>query len=148
LIRQRFGTFPDVDVQSGSVGEGFQIFKVTNVRPARPGNAAVPNQPAAKDVYFEIVAQPTPVSRRFWPYEPSLFFGALPLTFLQEVPLSFQLFLLLDQIVNGIGAWIAILVSIVITAFFIPNMLRKGTIDLLLVKPIHRTTLLLYKFVG
>jgi hypothetical protein len=43
---------------------------------------------------------------------------------------------------------IAVLVSIVITAFFIPNMLRKGTVDLLVVRPIHRTTLLLYKFVG
>src|SRR5262249_46089523 len=32
--------------------------------------------------------------------------------------------------------------------FFIPNMLRKGTVDLLLVKPIHRSSLLLYKYVG
>jgi ABC-type transport system involved in multi-copper enzyme maturation permease subunit len=39
-------------------------------------------------------------------------------------------------------------VSVVITAFFIPNMQRKGTIDLLLVKPIHRTTLLIYKYIG
>ena len=36
----------------------------------------------------------------------------------------------------------------VLTAFFVPNMLRKGTVDMLLVKPIHRTTLLLYKYVG
>jgi ABC-type transport system involved in multi-copper enzyme maturation permease subunit len=27
-------------------------------------------------------------------------------------------------------------------------MLRKGTIDLLLAKPVHRTTLLIYKFIG
>ena len=53
-----------------------------------------------------------------------------------------------DFLVNGIGAWIGILLGVVITAFFIPNMLRKGTIDLLLVKPIHRTTLLIYKYLG
>jgi ABC-type transport system involved in multi-copper enzyme maturation permease subunit len=148
LIRERFGAFPDVDPQTGTVGENFQILKVTDVRLAPSSNTFVPKEPKATDVYFEVVTAPTPVTRRFWPHEPSLFFGALPLTFLQEVPLSMQLYFLLDTIVNGIGAWIAVLVSVVITAFFIPNMLRKGTIDLLLVKPIHRTTLLLYKFIG
>ena len=64
------------------------------------------------------------------------------------VPLGFQLWVLENYVVNGIGAWVAILVSIVITAFFIPNMLRKGTVDLLLVKPMRRTALLLYKYVG
>jgi ABC-type transport system involved in multi-copper enzyme maturation permease subunit len=147
-IRQRFGTFPDIDPETGSVGEGFQIFKVTEVRPASATNTFVPKPPEPMSVYFEAVSQPTPLTRRYWPHEPSLFFGALPLTFLKEVPLNMQIYLLLDQLVNGLGAWVAILISVVITAFFIPNMLRKGTIDLLLVKPIHRTTLLLYKFVG
>jgi ABC-type transport system involved in multi-copper enzyme maturation permease subunit len=40
------------------------------------------------------------------------------------------------------------LVGIVITSFFIPNMLRKGTIDMLLSKPIHRPVLLVYKYIG
>jgi ABC-type transport system involved in multi-copper enzyme maturation permease subunit len=43
---------------------------------------------------------------------------------------------------------VALLTSIIITAFFIPNMLRKGTIEPLLVKPIRRWQLLLYKYVG
>jgi ABC-type transport system involved in multi-copper enzyme maturation permease subunit len=146
LIRQRFGTLV-IPGESGTV-EKFEMLRVTDVRPARPDNALVPEKPEAKDVYFEVVTGPTAVTRRLWPFEPSLFFGALPLTFLREVPLGFQLFLLEDQIINGIGAWVTILISIVITAFFIPNMLRKGTVDLLLVKPIHRTTLLLYKYVG
>src|SRR5262249_24847805 len=46
------------------------------------------------------------------------------------------------------GSLATLLVSVIITAFFIPNMLRKGTVDLLLVKPIHRWSLLLYKYVG
>ena len=64
------------------------------------------------------------------------------------MPLGFQLYILEDFIVNSVGSWVAILVSVVITAFFIPNMLRKGTVDLLIVKPIRRSTLLLYKYVG
>jgi ABC-type transport system involved in multi-copper enzyme maturation permease subunit len=51
-------------------------------------------------------------------------------------------------VISGWGAWLAILLSIVITSFFIPNMLRKGTVDLLLVKPIRRPTLLIFKFLG
>jgi ABC-type transport system involved in multi-copper enzyme maturation permease subunit len=64
------------------------------------------------------------------------------------MPLGFQLYILEDTIIGGLGAWVAILISVIITAFFIPNMLRKGTVDLLLVKPVHRWSLLLYKFVG
>ena len=43
---------------------------------------------------------------------------------------------------------VPLLYGVIITGFFIPNMLRKGTLDLLLVKPISRWTLLLYKYVG
>jgi ABC-type transport system involved in multi-copper enzyme maturation permease subunit len=55
---------------------------------------------------------------------------------------------LTSSIVLGIGGWVAILVGVILTAFFIPNMLRKGTVDLLLVKPISRWALLFYKYVG
>jgi ABC-type transport system involved in multi-copper enzyme maturation permease subunit len=96
---------------------------------------------------YLIDARVTPTGRRLWPHSFSLFFGALPV-FRDGVPLGLQLFGLENYVVNQIGAWVAILVSIIITAFFVPNMLRKGTVDLLIVKPIHRTTLLLYKYVG
>jgi ABC-type transport system involved in multi-copper enzyme maturation permease subunit len=43
---------------------------------------------------------------------------------------------------------VALLVCTIITASFIPNLLRKGSVDLLISKPIHRTSLLLYKYVG
>jgi ABC-2 family transporter protein len=112
---------------------------------------------------FEVTARVTRAGRRFWPYDFSLFFGFLPLFNTPPgsqgeagrpgdiplgVPLGLQLFVLENYIVSGIGAWVAILVSVVLSAFFIPNMLRKGTVDLLLVKPISRITLLLYKYVG
>jgi ABC-type transport system involved in multi-copper enzyme maturation permease subunit len=136
-IRTRFGVLDEL-----------RLLEVRDARPATADDAFVPATPDAKDVYFAVTAQPTAAARRLWPHLPSLFFGALPLTFLQEFPLGMQLYLLEDQVVNGFGAWVAILISVIITAFFIPNMLRKGTVDLLLVKPIHRVTLLLYKYVG
>jgi ABC-type transport system involved in multi-copper enzyme maturation permease subunit len=53
-----------------------------------------------------------------------------------------------DFIVNGLGAAVTLIISVVITAFFIPNMLRKGSIDLLISKPIGRVQLLVYKYIG
>jgi ABC-2 family transporter protein len=98
-----------------------------------------------------------------WYYQPYLFFGLL------EVPrpvigllafffngfdpdslktLGDMVIFFGDRIVGSIGALITMFLSIIVTAAFIPNMLAKGSVDLLLVKPIHRTTLFLYKFVG
>jgi len=70
------------------------------------------------------------------------------MSFLKDIPLGLQLYVIEDTVINGFGAWLAILLSIVITSFFIPNMLRKGTVDLLLVKPIRRSTLLVMKYWG
>jgi ABC-type transport system involved in multi-copper enzyme maturation permease subunit len=81
-----------------------------------------------------------------WPHEPRVFF-AVPVRFL-HMPLGDMVHIIEDTLVNTIGAGLALLISTIVTAFFIPNMLRKGTVDLLLVKPIHRTTLLIYKYVG
>ncbi len=55
---------------------------------------------------------------------------------------------ILASIVLWIGSLVTLLISVIITAFFIPNMLRKGTVDLLVVKPIHRWLLLVYKYIG
>jgi ABC-type transport system involved in multi-copper enzyme maturation permease subunit len=51
-------------------------------------------------------------------------------------------------LVCSFGASAIMLLSCIITAFYIPNMLRKGTIDFLLVKPVSRFTLLFYKYIG
>lgn len=105
-----------------------------------------------KERRFVVTSHGTKVDNlRGWNHEPSLLFGLLPLhlgpvSF--EGPLGMQVFIIENWLVNGIGGWVAILTGIVITAFFIPNMLRKGTVDLLLVKPIHRVTLLVFKYLG
>ncbi|MCS7046631.1 MAG: ABC transporter permease [Gemmataceae bacterium] len=97
-------------------------------------------------VAFTVDWHATAGTRRLWLHEPSLFFGLVPLSNV-AVPLGFQLFLI-ARVVISTGAWIALMLGVVITAFFIPNMLQKGTIDLLLVKPIHRSLLLTFKYAG
>jgi ABC-type transport system involved in multi-copper enzyme maturation permease subunit len=131
----------------------YGLLKITDIRLADKANKLVQKDEVglkdaklgARTVYFEMTTQPTESTRRLWPYEISLFFGALPIQ--TSAPLGFLLYFV-ASLVLSIGSWVTIIVSIIITAFFIPNMLRKGTVDLLLVKPIHRWTLLVYKFIG
>jgi ABC-type transport system involved in multi-copper enzyme maturation permease subunit len=108
--------------------------QVTEGNPVDPG-----------DLRFEVTTHGSKGAQE-WPHEPVVFF-ALPLSFL-HAPIGNFVHFWEDTLVGSIGAAIALLLSAIITAFFIPNMLRKGTVDLLVVKPIHRTTLLLYKYIG
>lgn len=108
----------------------------------------LPLESDGQEVRFQVETHGTNVrDRRGWAHEPALFFGAVTMSFMQS-PLSGQVSFIADFLIGTFGAAITMLLSTVITAFFIPNMLRKGTIDLLLAKPIHRSTLLVYKFVG
>lgn len=87
-------------------------------------------------------------SVRNWPHEPSLFFGALPLGVFARNSLAYWVYWIENRLVNTIGAWVAVLLAVVVTASFVPNMLRKGTVDLILSKPIRRPTLLTFKYLG
>ena len=46
------------------------------------------------------------------------------------------------------AGWVGVMIGLVFTAAFVPNMLQKGSLDVLLAKPVRRTTLLVYKFIG
>ncbi len=95
--------------------------------------------------HFRVTVHSTPKTLRIWPTEPSVM-GFLPVGKL-SAPLGFQLYVI-AQLVLDLGAWVALLVGVVITSFFFPNMLRKGTVDLLLAKPLQRWILVLYKYIG
>jgi ABC-type transport system involved in multi-copper enzyme maturation permease subunit len=95
---------------------------------------------------FQVECQARPDTVRTWPHELVLFFGAL--TIPVKIGVGTVVYTIENVLVAGIGAGIAMLLSTIITAFFIPNMLRKGTIDLLVSKPVHRWSLLLSKYVG
>jgi ABC-type transport system involved in multi-copper enzyme maturation permease subunit len=86
-------------------------------------------------------------SRQEWIHEPRLFFGLVPIP-IPIFSLNDIINFIGDRVVGTWGAAFTMLISTIITAFFLPNMLAKGTVDLLLSKPIHRTTLFLYKFLG
>ena len=96
--------------------------------------------------HFRLVVYGNSRTRHIWAAEPSILFGTWRLESL-AAPLGFQIYFL-GQKVIAFGSWVGILAGVIITSFFIPNMLKKGTIDMLLVKPIHRWALLLYKYVG
>lgn len=96
---------------------------------------------------YVVNARLTAQGRKLWPHDFSLFYGLLPI-FRDGVPLGVQLYLLETILLNQVGAWVTLLISVILTAFFIPNMLRKGTVDLLIVKPVPRVALLLYKYLG
>jgi ABC-type transport system involved in multi-copper enzyme maturation permease subunit len=102
--------------------------------------------PKGNDV--EITTTPTSSTRLFWPNQTSILFGLVRVVRGEGAPLGVQLYVIESALVLGLGGWVALLLSVIITAFFIPNMLRKGTVDMLLVKPIHRPTLLTYKYIG
>ena len=81
-----------------------------------------------------------------WRHEPTvLFFWEIPLL---TPSLRQGVYMMEKWLVNDAGAWIALFVSIIITAGFIPNMLGKGTFDLISSKPVSRPMLLVYKYVG
>jgi hypothetical protein len=82
-----------------------------------------------------------------WTHEPSLFFGALPLPWFR-MSLTYAVYWIENRLVNTIGGWVAVLLGVVVTAAFVPNMLRKGTVDLLLAKPVVRANLLVFKYLG
>lgn len=83
---------------------------------------------------------------RVWPHKATLFFGAIPLG--SSVQPGQMVYRIIHYLIGWFGGPVIMLLSCIITAFFIPNMLRKGSIDLLLAKPISRVSLLTYKYVG
>jgi len=123
FIKYQFATFVGVDV--GKISR-------------RPGT---PEGEHAFDVEVSGIS-----GARGWPHSVYVFFGAVPP--LKGLPLGQVLYVIEDQLVNGLGAAVTLILSVVITAFFIPNLLRKGSIDLLISKPISRIGLLVYKYVG
>ncbi len=99
-----------------------------------------------KSYTFDVTCQARPDAVRTWPHHVVFFFGAL--SWPGDWSIGHLLFLIEKWLVTRFGAGIIMLIGTVVTAFFIPNMLRKGTIDLLIAKPIHRWYLLLCKYVG
>jgi ABC-type transport system involved in multi-copper enzyme maturation permease subunit len=126
--------------------EQMNYFKVIDVRYAGANNPLVSKVSNPQTVvFFEFTTEPVEGSQQVWTSQFSLFLGAVPVG--SPEPLGLVLFYSAHTVL-WIGSLVTLLVSVILTGFFIPNMLRKGTVDLLLVKPMHRWALLLNKYVG
>ncbi len=95
---------------------------------------------------YRMTVRGTPSTHRIWASAPGLLFGMFTFEWM-AAPLGAQIYNLASLVLKT-GSLIAVLMGVVITSFFIPNMMQKGTVDLLLVKPIQRWALLCYKYVG
>jgi hypothetical protein len=101
----------------------------------------------AKVVRFPVVTTGTTVNDALgWRYEPKILF-AIPLPIF-HTSVREAVYFIEDTLVNGLGAWAAVLIGVIITASFIPNLLQKGAVELWLAKPIRRPALLIYKYLG
>jgi ABC-type transport system involved in multi-copper enzyme maturation permease subunit len=100
----------------------------------------------ATPLRFEVESRARAETFRTWPHKLTFLFGAIPTE--ADTPIGPLVYSVETSVVGSIGAGITMLISAIITAFFIPNMMRKGAVDLLLAKPIHRSVLLVYKFIG
>ncbi len=97
---------------------------------------------------WEMVVNPGRDLMILWPHRMTLFGDALELTPPQGAPLGLEVFILQKLLATGLGGTALLLVSVVITASFVPTMIRKGTLELLLARPVHRWQLILGKFIA
>jgi ABC-type transport system involved in multi-copper enzyme maturation permease subunit len=136
------------EVKASAVDEA-QIEQFVADRLAQLGlNAtSVKRLPAGESGGDRFVVEARLASPLAWPYTPALFFGALPMGIFRG-PLGSVVNTIEGGLVNRFGGWAILLIAVIITAGFIPNMMRKGAVDLLLSRPIGRTELLVYKYVG
>lgn len=104
-----------------------------------------PEEPAERR--FRVVTKGTKTPDvTAWRHVPNVFFGIDAPLF--TTSLRGGVYLMENYLVSGAGAWVILFISVVITAGFIPNLLQKGSLDLAISKPISRSRLLVYKYIG
>jgi hypothetical protein len=103
--------------------------------------------PLPKEARYKVTTRGTTVDDRLaWRHQVSiLFIYEIPHLF---ISLREAVYYLQKYLVNWVAGWALLFVGVVITAGFIPNMLGKGSLDLMVSKPIGRTRLLVYKYIG
>ena len=116
--------------------------KDKDVKDAKDKAASLP-----KEVRYKVTTKGTKVDDRLaWRHKVSiLFFYEIPYFY---TSLREGVYVMEKYLVNGAGSWVLLFVAIIITAGFIPSMLAKGSLDLMVSKPVGRTRLLIYKYVG
>jgi ABC-type transport system involved in multi-copper enzyme maturation permease subunit len=128
---------------------------VTKVTPPKPDGSDKPKDgskpkdgpDAPQELRFTVKTTGNKAQEQMaWLHVPSVLFG-IEIPFL-TMSLRQGIFTLEKYLVNYVAVWVLLLVGVVVTADLVPNMLRKGALDLLIAKPLSRVELLVYKYVG
>lgn len=142
------GSWQVTEISAVDLPAAEQHIKIKTKVPVPEGNdVRITTKEADGEVHqFRVTVTPRGAAYRAWPHKATILLGAIPLG---NKALPGEIVAKISTwIVSTIGAPAIMLLSCIITAFYIPNMLRKGTIDLLLAKPVSRTGLLIYKYIG
>ena len=142
LIAELHSTADEMTSRFGQIPDG-RLWTVREIRETTTGMAA-----AVGSQTWELTVDPGPDLRILWPHRFSLFGDSLELTRPEGAPLGLEVFILQKLLSNGIGGTILLLVSVVVTAAFVPTMIRKGTLELLLVRPLPRWQLIVFTYVA
>lgn len=142
------GNWNVTEVQTLVVPESERTVHLKTKVPVREGNdVRIKTEDKTGEVRrYQVTVKPRGATYLGWPHKASLLFGGIPLG--NSVMPGDIVSKISSYVISSFGAPVIMLLSCIITAFYIPNMLRKGTIDLLLAKPVSRTGLLFYKYIG
>jgi ABC-type transport system involved in multi-copper enzyme maturation permease subunit len=101
------------------------------------GNAAV----------FKVWLKPGSVKFLSGSWRMNILFGAMTID-IRDVSIGDVVFMMQNTLAGLIAGWMGIIIAIIATAAFIPNMVQKGTVDLLLARPMPRWRIFLYRYFG
>jgi ABC-type transport system involved in multi-copper enzyme maturation permease subunit len=129
------------------VFEGLKVEEIRNdLNAAKDGPNPLPEPGGAAEARFRVSASGTQIRDRLeWPHQVNVLFFVE--TGLNVGPRS-AVYLIEKWIVSGIGGWVILFISVIVTAGFIPNMIGKGALDLIVSKPISKVALYWLKYVG
>lgn len=105
-----------------------------------------PEERAGDERAFKVLLKTSSRATLEGAHEISLFFGV----WAGRYPGSLALLLVFTEylVAEWIGGFFGVILAIIFTAGFVPGMLQKGTLDLLLAKPVRRPLVLLTKYAG
>lgn len=131
-----------VEERFGAVADG-ELWRVTGIRETGAAWARAVGSQA-----WDLEVSPGRDLRMLWMHRFTLLGDGLEMTGQRGAPLGLEILIFQKLLATGIGGTVLLLVSVAVTAAFVPNMVRKGTLELLLVRPVPRWRLLVFKFAG
>lgn len=135
-------TDEEIAARYGRIADG-ELWRVTRIRETGSDLAR-----RIGSQTWELEVAPGRDLRLLWMHSFTLFGGTLPMTGERGAPLGLEVLILQKLLATGLGGTILLLVCVAVTAAFVPTMVRKGTLELLLVRPVPRWQLLVFKYLS